>query len=89
MDWDISFSKQVVKFLDVQHFDVSVVIELLKKAIRKLEGQQVFVDIKKLSGNWTGYMRLRSGKKRIIFSVDFLAKKIFVEVFDFRGNVYK
>lgn len=89
MDWDISFSRQVVKFLASNHLGDAAVTEPVTKAVRKLSGEQVPVDIKKLSGDWEGYVRVRTGQKRIIFSVDFLRKRIVVEVFDYRGSVYR
>ena len=42
-----------------------------------------------MEGDWSGYFRVRIGKKRIIFSVDFVKHKVYIAVFDYRGNVYK
>jgi len=45
--------------------------------------------VKKLKGSWTGYYRIRKGKIRIIFDVDYKNKTVFIEKIDFRGDVYK
>jgi mRNA interferase RelE/StbE len=63
--------------------------EELKNFLRKLRGEKINVDVKKLKGNWEGYYRLRKGKLRIIFEVNKDNKSIYVERIDFRGEVYK
>ncbi len=57
--------------------------------LRKLRGEKINVNVKKLKGNWEGYYRLRKGKLRIIFEVNKDDKSIYVERIDFRGEVYK
>ncbi len=89
MDWDISFSKQVDKFLKTHHLDDTEITIPIIQSIKKLSGQTVSVDLKRMSGEWAGYLRVRSGKKRIIFSVNFTNHTAHVVVFDYRGNVYK
>jgi mRNA interferase RelE/StbE len=46
-------------------------------------------NIKPLSGDLQGSYRLRVGDIRIVYSVDDVAKIVFVEVIGFRGDVYK
>ena len=53
------------------------------------ESESVSVDVKRLSGAWAGYYRVRSGRIRIIFSFDAEELRAFVEVVDYRGDVYK
>lgn len=89
MQWEISFSKQVDKFLKINHLSDEDVRIPVSRAIKKLSGQAVSIDIKRMEGDWAGYFRARVGKKRIIFSVDFSQHKAHVAVFDYRGNVYK
>jgi mRNA interferase RelE/StbE len=55
----------------------------------RLKGENVNVDVKKLTGDWTGYYRLRKGKIRIIFSLNKSEKSLYVEKIDYRGDVYK
>ena len=88
MDWDVTTSRQVDKFLKMNHLKDEDFLNPVIRGINKLSGEKVSVDLKRMTGNWNGYFRVRSGKKRVIFSVDFLNKKAHIEVFDFRGNVY-
>lgn len=46
-------------------------------------------NIKQLSGKLEGSLRLRLGDIRIIYSVDDRNKIVYIEVVDFRGDVYK
>jgi mRNA interferase RelE/StbE len=55
----------------------------------KIKGENVNIDIKKLSGEWEGYYRLRKGRLRIIFGPNRIDKVLFVDRIDFRGDVYK
>ncbi len=89
MDWEIGLSHQAEKFLAKNHLSDQFVIVPIGKAMRKLFGEPASVDIRRLSGAWAGYYRIRSGKIRIIFSFDAEERQVFVEVVDYRGNVYK
>jgi len=42
-----------------------------------------------MKGEWKDFFRIRVGKIRIIFKIDFENKRIFVDRIDFRGDVYK
>jgi len=88
MKWTIHYSKEAKKFME-EHNIVYEVREELKNFLRKLRGEKINVDVKKLKGNWEGYYRLRKGKLRIIFEVNKDNKSIYVERIDFRGEVYK
>lgn len=89
MEWDISLSRQAEKFLAKNHLPDGFVLVPIGKAMRKLFGERVSVDIKRLSGAWNGYYRVRYGKVRIIFDFDAEKRSVFVEVVDYRGDVYK
>lgn len=47
------------------------------------------MDIKKLEGEWNGFMRMRIGKNRVIFKIDGLNKELLIYEIDNRGSVYK
>jgi len=47
------------------------------------------LDIKKLSGEWGDFFRMRMGKIRIIFRIDREKDELLVYEVDFRGDVYK
>lgn len=88
MKWRIDYSRDAEKFIEKQNIRFEV-IEELKKFLMKMKGENVNIDIKKLSGEWEGYYRLRKGKLRIIFEINKSEKCLFVEKIDFRGDVYK
>ena len=89
MDWEIVFSRQAEKFLTQHHLPDSTVVEPIQKAIQKLQGKIIAVDLKQLTGRWGNHFRIRVGKNRIIFSIDFERQKVLVEVFDNRGSAYR
>jgi mRNA interferase RelE/StbE len=88
MKWRVDYSRGSEKFLENQNIREEVREELRRFLIR-LKGENVNVDVKKLTGDWTGYYRLRKGKIRIIFSLNKSEKSLYVEKIDYRGDVYK
>ena len=88
MKWRIDYSRDAEKFIEKQNIRLDV-REELKKFLMKIKGENGNIDIKKLSGEWEGYYRLRKGKLRIIFEPNKTDKVLFVERIDFRGDVYK
>lgn len=88
MKWRIDYSREAEKFIEKQNIRIEV-REELKKFLMKMKGEDVNIDLKKLSGEWEGYYRLRKGKLRIIFEPNKTDKVLFVERIDFRGDVYK
>ena len=45
--------------------------------------------IKTLEGEWQGFLRMRVGKIRIIFTVDVEQDELQIYDIGFRGNIYK
>ncbi|MDI6891222.1 MAG: hypothetical protein QMC83_09870 [Thermodesulfovibrionales bacterium] len=88
MKWRIEYSRDAEKFIE-KHNIRDKVREELKKFLLKVKGENINLDIKKLSGEWEGYYRIRRGKIRIIFEPDKNRQLLFVEKIDFRGDVYK
>jgi len=89
MDWEIGFSRQANKFLAQRHLPDEFAVEPIRRAIRRLRGESITVDLKRLSGKWKGCIRIRIGKIRIIFSIDEVAHKALIEVIDNRGSAYR
>ncbi len=89
MSWKISFSKDSLKFLEQNNLSEDAIIGKIKIALRKFRGENVNIDIKKLSGEWEGFHRIRSGKLRIILEFYFEDYCVYIEKIDWRGNVYK
>jgi len=88
MKWRIEYSRHAERFIN-KHNVRDEVREELKKVLLKIKGENVNIDIKKLSGEWKGYLRVRKGKLRIIFELVKRENIIFVERIDNRGEVYK
>lgn len=88
MNWKIGYSNSALKFIDKQNIR-NEIREEIKKFIKKIKGENINIDLKKLEGSWSGYYRLRKGKLRVIFRINKIEKIILVEKVDFRGDVYK
>ena len=89
MDWKISLSRQAEKFLQQRHLPDEFAVEPVRRSIRKLSGETIAVDLKRLTGKWAGYYRARVGKIRVIFSIDFEERNVFIEIVDNRGSAYQ
>lgn len=61
MKWRVDYSRGSEKFIEKQNIREEVREELRRFLIR-LKGENVNVDVKKLTGDWTGYYRLGKGK---------------------------
>ncbi|OFY67039.1 MAG: hypothetical protein A3H98_08965 [Bacteroidetes bacterium RIFCSPLOWO2_02_FULL_36_8] len=61
----------------------------LSQSIKKLQGENTNVDLRKMKGEWDGFFRIRTGKIRIIFKINFPIKQIYIDQIDYRGDVYK
>jgi len=89
MSWRINYSSQAAKFIQKNPPHVDGIKDCLKIFIKKLSGETVALDIKKMKGAWEGFLRIRKGNIRIILSVVENEKTIQINVIDFRGDVYK
>lgn len=89
MTWSIEYSKNADTFLKKHRHIEDKLISEIKKLIRKLQGETININFKKMGGDWDGYYRIRKGKIRILAHLDFAASVVFVENIDFRGNIYK
>lgn len=89
MNYHIALSKQANKVLSSDTLNLEDLLSLLGKFISYIEGKDVNIDAKKLSGSWRGYYRLRSGNLRVVFKVNFDERYFYVKRIAHRGNVYK
>ena len=90
MKWRISFSRHAERFLDdVGTLTEDDVLDLAAAAVKKLQGEDVNVDIKKLKGPWASFFRIRRGNVRIIVEFDFDNSRILIERIDYRGRAYR
>ena len=88
MIWTIEYSRDADRFIQVEGIHGEVTKQI-QGFLKKLIGESVNIDAKKLKGEWKGYFRIRKGRLRIIFSVDTSQRFIYVERVDFRGDAYK
>lgn len=89
MSWYLEFSKDSDKFLKTQKLNKIQIVNEIKKFIKKVNGEVININVKKLTGAWKGYYRIRKGKIRIIFQVNSSQKTIYIDKIDFRGDIYK
>jgi mRNA interferase RelE/StbE len=78
-------AKKVSKFLSKQD---EITRNRLIKAMEELQLFPPTGDIKNLSGS-KGWLRLRVGKFRIIFTMDHVEKIVHIESIASRGDIYK
>jgi len=88
MKWDIKYSRHADKFIKREDIRIEV-RELIERFLKKMRGESISVDVKKLKGKWKGYLRIKKGKLRVIFVVDFQDRVLYVDRVDFRSKVYK
>ncbi|NLI56855.1 type II toxin-antitoxin system RelE/ParE family toxin [bacterium] len=89
MEWLIKYSKESEKFINNENINRSIIKNLIIKTLLRLKGEKINLDLKKLKGKWEGFYRIRMGEIRVIVTIDFKNKIIFVYSIDFRGSVYK
>lgn len=89
MNWQIDLHDRALKFLKKNKIKKERIVEILKKALKKFNGENINISIAKLKGKWSGFHRIKIGNLRIIAEFDFDAKRIYVEVIDWRESAYK
>jgi len=72
MKWTLEYSKNAVSFIENNKSVENTILLEIKKLIQKLEGKTININLKKLSGEWEGYYRIRKGKIRIIIMLIFI-----------------
>lgn len=89
MTWSINYSKSSNKFLEKQPQIKNEIFDEINKFIRKLNGETVNINFKKLTGDWDGFYRIRKGKIRIVVKVNKSESAVIIFDIDFRGSIYK
>jgi len=89
MTWKINLSNEADKFLVKNRINKEEIFEIIIKVIKKLQGEDINIDVKKLKGDWVGFYRCRVGNVRAIFAINFDAFSIFIERIEYRGGAYK
>ena len=88
MKWSVEYSRNADRFIQAEDIQDEV-RKHIESFLRKLQGESINLDVKKLKGKWKDYFRIRKGKLRIIFSIDTASRALYVERIDFRGDAYK
>lgn len=89
MTWSIGLTTKANKFLKANQITKEEVFESITKTIQKLQGEDINIDVKKLRGKWSGFLRIRKGKLRIIAEFNFDNLSVLIEEIDWRGGAYK
>ena len=90
----IKFSRNAVSFLEkITEKDKERIRQKIKTLVLSVEEHGIVpfreMDIKKLSGEWSEFLRMRIGKTRVIFRINREKDELLVYEIDFRGDVYK
>jgi mRNA interferase RelE/StbE len=93
MEWKIRIHRKALKFLEeLPGYKRSLIEERLRELLEAL-GRGILpyrrLDIRKLRGEWKGFLRMRVGDIRIIFKIDFDTKIIYIYHIHYRGKAYK
>jgi len=82
LEWQIRIHRRAYRFLESLHEDKKkIIMEKLRELVLTLEhGVLPYrrLDIRRLRGEWKGFLRLRVGDIRIIFRIDFETKTIYI-----------
>lgn len=90
----VRLHSRVIKFLEkLDKKDKERVRLKLKSLVSSVESQGIIpfkeLDIKQLDGEWKGFLRMRTGKTRIIFQINKEEGLLLVSEMDYRGDGYK
>ena len=90
----VRFSNNAYKFIDkIEEKEKDRIRSKVKTLVTAIENQGIIpfkeLNIKKLTGDWLGYFRIRIGKIRVIFCIDRTNDELLIYEIDFRGSVYK
>lgn len=89
MDWTFNFSRQADKFLAQHRLSDASIIEIVQRALQRINGEAVAVDLKHLHEPWKGFLRVRVQKVRIVFSFDAHMRSAYIAIVDFRDSAYR
>ncbi len=91
---ELNFSKNALKFIKkLSDKDTERVRNKILQLLNSVEESGLVpsgeLDIKTLEGEWQGFLRMRVGKIRIIFTVDIEQDELQIYDIGFRGDIYK
>ncbi len=88
--WEIQFNRNALKFFNKLDNKLSNQSKDKLNSLNQwiIKNESVNIDIKKLSGEWEGFYRLRQGNIRIILSFDKNNQIIIVHEIALRSDIY-
>ena len=91
---ELNFSKNALKFLKkLSDKDTEKLRNKILQLLNSVEESGLVpsgeLDIKTLEEEWQGFLRMRVGKIRIIFTVDIEQDELQMYEIGFRGDIYK
>ena len=91
---NVKLSHKATKFLDkISPEQKERIRQRLKVLVESVENVGIIpfreLSVRKLRGDWEGYLRMRIGKIRVIFRIDRDRDVLLVYEIEFRGDVYK
>lgn len=91
---ELNFSKNALKFIKkLSDKDTERVRNKILQLLNSVEESGLVpsgeLDIKTLEGEWQGFLRMRVGEIRIIFTVDIEQDELQIYDIGFRGDIYK
>jgi mRNA interferase RelE/StbE len=87
--YKLIFSKKSRHFFERNPNYKPKVIDAARQFIRFLSGNKENIDVKKMKGKWEGFYRIKSGRIRILLSINIDTEILYIERVGFRGDVYK
>jgi mRNA interferase RelE/StbE len=90
----VRFHQRAVKFLEKLDEKEKERVRLkVKSLVSAIETQGIIpfkeLDVKRLEGEWKGFLRMRIGRVRVIFRIEKRDDVLLVYEIDYRGDVYK
>ncbi len=93
MEWSVKIHRKANRFLEELSMNerkrVEEKIRELVEALREGVLPYRRLDIRRLRGEWRGFLRLRVGDIRIIFKLDFETKTVYIYHIHRRESAYK
>ena len=93
MEWKLRINRKALKFIEKlpEHqkrrvlTGINILLENLNKGMIPFHS----MDIKRLKGEWSGFLRLRIGDLRVIFWLDVERLEVVIYHVHYRSRVYK
>ena len=89
MKYDVQISNLVKKAIKKRLISYEQLLRIVDDFLYWLEGKDINLDVKKLSGEWQGFYRIRYGNFRIVLIPRYEEEIIYVQQVAERGKAYK